>query len=172
MQLFGKEIPHPADTRIVDPPKAPPLTKAERMDRAVLTTYAAYREHHPRKAAEPSAADRKHLRALLLACGPIDADHDADTVGRAVLLIEWVALSADEYARQLRKEAPWFDGKLIRRDDLESLSRHVDKRLDQAEEWDQRGRTDTTALTSKSKSADPRDFSAMYERYRNQPSAK
>lgn len=127
-------------------PAAPPrLTPAQRMERAVLAVFAAYRVHHPRKAAEPSPADRKAIRAMLAECGPMDADHDLDTTARAVLLIEWAALSADTYARQLRRELPWPGGDLTRRDDLESLSRHVEKRMDAAEAWDRRGRMDAPA---------------------------
>jgi hypothetical protein len=93
--------------------------------------YAAYHGHRPRTAPTPTPDTRRHLRRILTECGGLE---------RAATYLAWTFQSQDQYAMQLRKEAPWLDGKLIFRADLESLSVHVGKRMAQAEEWEARGR--------------------------------
>lgn len=80
----------------------------------------------------PTPDGRKALARILTECGGFE---------RAGLYLAWVHESRDEWAMQLRGEAPWPAGGGIRaRLSLEELARHVEGRLAQAEAWEARHR--------------------------------
>lgn len=128
------------------PPEAATTTKPppvkDRLDLAIRTVYEAYRLTHPRKSPTVSPGDRKLIRTILGECGGTTAAQLDEATENAALLIEWVAQAQDERARQMRGEAPWPGGDLTKRDDLDSLSRHVEPRLLMALAWRDRGRRD------------------------------
>lgn len=95
--------------------------------------YAVWRELHPGSRRAASADTRKAVGRILVEC---------DGLETAGVYLAWVAGSADEAAGRLRGVTPWPDGTIVRRDDLESLSRHIPSRLPLALAWDARGRTD------------------------------
>jgi hypothetical protein len=93
--------------------------------------YAVWRRAHPTAKGEPTPDARKALARILAEC--TDAD-------QAAIYLSWVAESMDEDALRLRGLAPWPGGEIRRRDDLESLSRHIPARLPLALAWEARGR--------------------------------
>lgn len=138
-------------------PDPPPVREPVRVERAPrkpgatadeIVVYGVYRGLHPRKPPMPTPDDARHLRRLLA---------EAGTVERAGLLLAWVHQADDPYARQLRGEDPWPDGRRKARVDLESLSRHVGARLADAERWEARGRVaDVEPLATGPPRAGPR----------------
>jgi hypothetical protein len=100
--------------------------------------YAVWRELHPGSRRAASADTRKAVGRILVEC---------DGLETAGVYLAWVAGSADEAAGRLRGVTPWPDGTIVRRDDLESLSRHIPSRLPLALAWDARGRTDLRPTT-------------------------
>jgi hypothetical protein len=109
-------------------PAAPPTAKPD----PASDLYAVWKSAHPASRAL-TADGRKAAIRILAECGGLEP---------AATYLSWVRESQDERARQLRGDAPWPDGSTSRRDDLESLSRHIPSRLPLAQAWDERGRSD------------------------------
>lgn len=190
MQLFGKEIPHPADTRIVDPPKAPPLpswvpkdTKPyARADVAemVLAIVAEHRrpaDMDPDAPTPPVAADvrckgdAKTVLALwsYLERPPLGA-FAADVIA-VIRAARPGGCPHRKFARDIRAEN-WPEG-TDRHRDLESVLRHARwaDRLEMAREWAEH--PETFAAAAPPKTRESIDFDSMYRRYRSdQPVAK
>lgn len=122
-------------------PPAPKPPTGKQMTPDEIAIYAVWKHAHPTADGSPTPDARKALPRILAECGTAD---------RAAVYLMWVAESQDEDALRLRGLAPWPgpDGKLRRRDDLESLSRHIPSRLPMALAWDARGRTEPTAKGS------------------------
>ena len=189
MQLFGKEIPHPADTRIVDPPKAPPLpswvpkdTKPyARVDVAemVLAIVAEHRRPADLAPSEPSPpivgdvrckGDAKTILALwsYLERPPL-GEFAADVIA-VIRAAKPGGCPHRKFARDIRAEG-WPEG-TDRHRDLESVLRHARwaDRLEMAREWTEHPETFAAAPT---KTRESLDFDSMYRRYRSdQPVAK
>jgi hypothetical protein len=130
------DLSEPSCPRWALPSSAKPTGKPLTADEAAL--YAAWRHAHPTGRASPTPSNRKALPIILAEC---------DGLETAGVYVAWVATSGDEAALRLRAKAPWPDGTIVRRDDLESLSRHIPSRLPAALAWDARGRTDLRPTT-------------------------
>jgi len=192
MQLFGKEIPHPADTRIVDPPKAPPLpswvpkdTKPyARADVAamVLAIVAEHRRPADLAPSEPSPpippiagdvrckGDAKTILALwsYLERPPL-GEFAADVIA-VIRAAKPGGCPHRKFARDIRAEG-WPEG-TDRHRDLSSVLVHQrwETRLEMAREWVEHPETFAAAPT---KTRESLDFDSMYRRYRSdQPVAK
>ena len=139
-QRAAKETPR-AEFKITDPPitdhREDPsggvaaATAPPKPDPA-LDLYAVWKSAHPTSRAL-TADNRKAAIRILAECGGLEP---------AATYLSWVRESGDERARQIRGDAPWPDGSITRRDDLESLSRHIPARLASALEWQERDRSD------------------------------
>ena len=128
-------VPQPTATATAEgsPPEGGQAPKVPAPSNDVSELYQRFRDHHPRASAAPTTDGRKAITRILAEC--LSVQH-------ATIYLAWVAASGDTPARQLRGDAPWPDGEHIRRDDLESLSRHIGKRLPLALAWEARGRRD------------------------------
>jgi hypothetical protein len=161
--------PAAAETSIPKP-TTPPI--GDRIETAIRTVYEAYRLTHPRKSPTVSPGDRKSIRAMLNDCGGTTAGRLDEATENAALLIEWVAHSEDTWARQIRADAPWPDGEVIRRDNLESLARHVEPRLEMAIAWRDRGRRTAAPVRAPTPSRPaPAPFVSIADLIRGKPDA-
>jgi hypothetical protein len=109
-----------------------------------VEVYKAWRVYHPRSAPTPSKLARKHARRIVEECEGVEG---------ALILIRWAHVSLDRWAQQLRGEAPWPDGDLITRLDLQSLGRSVTSRIAQAQAWSDRGEATRIASTRPGKAS-------------------
>jgi len=107
--------------------------------------YGAWRAAHPRAPTKPTPDARRAVERILVETAGVE---------HAAVYFAWVELSADEAARRLRGDAPWPDGTVTRRDDLESLSRHIPARLPLALAWEERGRRDAPRAATNSPALD------------------
>lgn len=126
-------VSEPASPPPVAPPVADPTPKP---DPAEVRLYGVLRGYQPRRAATPTADARKALRRLLAESGTYD---------RACCYLAWVHTSRDEWAMQLRGDAPWPGGSVQARWSPEELARSLGGRLDRADAWDAAGRPTTHA---------------------------
>lgn len=161
-----REIPNPEKWAALFPttppeaateaPPAPSKPKLQdRIDLAIRTVYAAYRLTHPKKSPTVSPQDRKAIKAMLDECGGTTAAAIDEATATAVLMIEWVAQSQDERARQVRGEAPWPRGDLTKRDELPSLGSNAGSRVEMVRAWNARGRCDEPPVFRPTPSARP-----------------
>lgn len=95
--------------------------------------YAVWRQSHPRAGERPTPEGAKAIKRLLVECAGLND---------ATVYLQWLAESQDEYARQLRGEAPWSDGRVKSyAASLTEAARSPEARLAAALVWDARGRT-------------------------------
>jgi len=135
--LTDHRSPITGDTHSGGKPPTPPSPASE--------AYAAWRAAHPRAPTKPTPDARRAVERILVETAGVE---------HAAVYFAWVELSADEAACRLRGEAPWPDGTVTRRDDLESLSRHIPARLPLALAWEERGRRDAPRAAPNSPALD------------------
>ena len=110
------------------PDPSPRFTAAD-----VTAVHAAWKHAQP-NTRHLTPDNEKAIRRLLVECG------DTDT---ACVYLLWLAESDEEYARQLRGQTPWPDGRTCCYvDNLVGAVRSVPTRLAKAQAWDARGRRD------------------------------
>lgn len=193
MQLFGKEIPHPADTRIVDPPKAPPLPSwvpkdtrpYARADVAemVLTVIAEVRrpaDLDPDAPTSPVATDvrcKGDAKTILALWSYLEHPPIAEFARDLIAVVRAArpgGCPARIFARDIRAEG--WEGGEDRHRSLPTLCRREswERRLEVARDWIEHPERFTAQTPRASTSTrDDRDFASMYQRYRSpQPSAK
>lgn len=73
---------------------------------------------------------------------------EAGGIEPATIYLDWVHESQDTWARQLRGEVAWPGGDTVKRMDPVSLGRNLTSRLDQALDWDAKGRQTAPKATN------------------------